>query len=228
MALLWRNVISTSGDDTKVDIKRPTSPRAAPASAKPPWMLSPDPGPEKNDTTVPIARVPWPEPPRNLSERPRTKTNGIALSRTIGGFGRLPPFSSWFAHVVALSAATIIGFFLMRAPRHASIGSAVAPSPAVGSLAPAPPAPPSPTALPAAATTSAALPRSTKPPIDVSSLPVAPPLRVTQPPRNKRSTPKQFVRPLARPADVPTTTVRTPPARPPSAAPLGSAGNDGF
>jgi len=221
---MWRNVI-TSSDETKVDVRRPTSHRAAPTSARPAWMLSSGPELEETGTPVSIARVPWPEPPRRLIERPRTKTDGIALSRTIGGSGRLSPFSSWYGQVVALSAATIIGFFLVRAPRHASIGSAAAPSPAVESLVPAPP---SPAAVPAAATTSTALPRSTKPPIEVSSLPVAPPVRVIQPPRNKRTTTKQFVRPLARPADVPTTTVRTPPARPPSAAPLGSAGNDGF
>lgn len=225
---MWRNVI-TSSDETKVDIKRPTTHRAAPTTTRPPFMLSSDPAREETTAPAPIGRVPWPEPPRRRREHPWTKTDGIALSRTLAGSGHLSPFSSWCGQLAALSAVAIIGFFLVRAPRHVSIGSTAAPSPAVESpLLPAPLAPPSPTAVPAAPTLPAALPRSTKPPIAVSSLPVAPPERAAQPRRNKRSTAKQFARPLARPARAPSTTVSAPPPRPPSATPPGSAGDDGF
>jgi hypothetical protein len=225
---MWRNVTSRSGDETMADSKRPTSTRAASTSARPPWMLGSNAPaePEESDSARTISRLPWPEPPRSLRARPHTKTDGIALSRTIGGSGAR--LSSWFGHGVALSAAAIIGFFLMRAPRQASVAAATPPHPTETSVL-APRATPSPGTTAEAAPPSAESPRSTKPPIDVTSLPAAPPLHVAQPPRVKRSNTKQILRPpRTRPADAQSTVVRTPPSRPPSSASLGSVGNDGF
>lgn len=124
-----------------------------------------------DEDTLPDARVPRHEPPE-LQDRPRDTRSGIALSRTLRPLAAgLRSFS--LVHALALAALAIAGIalFLARTTPPESVVAAAAPSMTAEISAPAEPLP----ASPPEAVTSTARRVASKPPIDVNSLPVAPP-----------------------------------------------------
>jgi hypothetical protein len=178
-----RSTTPSQTEDTTVDAKRPSY-RAVPPSVHPPpaWRSAPNVEIGDDEHTLRDARVPWPEPPAQLKDRPRDTRSGIALSRTLRPLAAgLRSFS--LVHVLALAALALAGIalFLARTTPPESVGAAAAPSTAREISAPAEPSP----ASPPAAVTATARHVASKPPIDVNSLPVAPPPVVQPLPRAK-------------------------------------------
>jgi hypothetical protein len=178
-----RSTMPSQPQDATVDAKRPSY-RAVPPSVHPPPPRRSAPRVEIGDAedTLRDARVPWPEPPAELKDRPRDSRSGIALSRTLRPLAAgLRSFS--LVHALALAALALAGIalFLARTTPPESVGAVAARPTAREISAPAEPSP----ASPPAAVTATARHVASKPPINVNSLPVAPPPVVQPLPRAK-------------------------------------------
>ena len=168
-------------EDTTAAGKRPSYRAVAPTAHPPAPRRSAREVIGDEEDTLPDARVPWPEPPPGLKDRPRDTRSGIALSSTIRPLAaRLRSFS--LVHFLALAALAMAAFawFLARtAPPESAGMTAASPNPEdVAASAEAA------RAAPAAAAPSAVVSTSrpgARAPIDVNSLPVAP-APVLQPP----------------------------------------------
>src|SRR5882757_1923139 len=111
---MWRKVMSTPTEDTRVDIVRPLF-DGCDANGEPlPSLVAPS--DEEDDDTILQARLSWPEPPRSLSERPKPMNALPAkLSRSVDGISRsvfISGGSKTTAFWRGLAAAVCVAAFL--------------------------------------------------------------------------------------------------------------------
>jgi len=172
-------------EDTKIDLKRPSVARGLAADAVP-SANTPDLDLEDDAATIQLSRLAWPEPPRRLSERLVTPSElrvtprpvATALSRSVAPLLQHP--DTWYRVILAAIVMAGVAVFFGR-PNHGASTTAheaiqlVAP---VETAAPrrAPPAPLAPLVLTVGNSSSVGgtPATSTKPPISVSKLPLAP------------------------------------------------------
>jgi hypothetical protein len=150
----------------------------------------------EDDAATTVLPLRWPEPPKDLAERLRNvPTDGVGLSRSVPASTR--PRRAWLWRALAL--AFIVGVGLRMVPPRTFRHAATAPVPRLQPVTPtASPAPPPP-AAPLETILPIARPATTKPPIDVSSLPKAAP--TTAPP--PRPAPRRVIKPAPRPPPPP-------------------------
>jgi hypothetical protein len=174
---MWRKVMCTPTEDTRVDIVPPVFDGEAHDEPLPSLVPADE---EEDDETRLLSRLSWPEPPRSLSERPRQgDARPAQLSRSVGGIshsvftssgGKTPTFWCGLAAAVLVAACLSVVLTRTRSQPSATLDvnarvPAAGPVGAPGATHPTLPSPVSnraPVAVP------------TKPPIDVTMLPLAP------------------------------------------------------
>jgi hypothetical protein len=145
---MWRNVMPAHTEDTRVDFRSPAS--LARDAADEPTREAYDTVADLDDDAPTVhlgQRLPWPEPPRTLSERPRLivtqRGDRTALSRSVGPALTSRP-DSWFIVIGAILIAGI-SVFLARPPRSTPVVNAATSMPVSAPVqvrAPAPLPPP--------------------------------------------------------------------------------------
>src|SRR6266478_219738 len=119
---MWRKVMAAPTDDTLVDVVRPPLIDRCDEWGDPiPSAVPPDEDDEDGETSL-LSRLPWPEPPRCLSERPRTKEPlTTPLSRSTGGVSRSVPMTGgaqqrafWRGLGATVFAAACLSVFVTR------------------------------------------------------------------------------------------------------------------
>jgi hypothetical protein len=223
-----RNVMpEPTAEDTRLDLRRPIF---DPPSAQVPAAILPDLEPEDEDdaATIQLSRLAWPEPPLNLSERPRlVRTDGGVTRATMPTALREPQRSTyWRGLAIAVILAAMISVFVPR-PRSLTRAPFETTPPRPVAAAPAPqPAPAMPPPLiitvgtPPSSVTSASAP--SKPPVSVTKLPVA---RVAAPAPRPRPVSRPAVRPRPAPQAPAVRTAAAPKAAAPSSE---TVVDDGF
>jgi hypothetical protein len=227
---MWRNVMPAHTEDTRVDLRRPTSPQHDAQSQPVPAAYELDGEPDDDAPTLHLSRLPWPEPPRNLSERPRLvavqQGDRMALSRSVGPVLTSRP-DSW---LIVIGAILIAGFsvFLARPRNMSTVGATPTTAPIATTIQVRPPPPPAliiTVGTPPAGDRAvvASPPPPAKTPISVSKLPLAPRAPTTAP---VKRTSKPVTRMKGLPS--PSVAVRAPASAPPVNAATGNAIDDGF
>lgn len=216
-------------DDTRVDRWRPTSSESAEpgeVTQDAPPELDMDFGDEED--TVLLSRLAWPEPPRSLGERQSVARNdGTALARSLPGAQQVQRLAFWQGLFGAVIVAASISIFIPRLRSRSAAPPTI--TYAHTRTTAAPPEPASVSLPPlfvnveteSSASTRQTAPASSKPPIEVSKLPVAARTPVS-PPRNKRPS-----KPQSRPKPAATSAVGTAGERGSMFA-AGTAIDDGF
>jgi hypothetical protein len=181
---MWRKVMTARPPKSARDIE---AARRAESTIRPP----PDLELEDEPATI-VQPLRWPEPPRDLAERLHAvQTDGIGLSRSVVAPPR--PRRGWLLRGLVVAAILGAGIRLVavrslhRATKPAALARPEPVAAAVSAAVPAPSARAPEAALPTPR------PTSTKPPIDVTSLPKAAP---SSPPT--RPAPRRIVKPPAR------------------------------
>src|SRR6266567_8714609 len=178
---MWRKVTPAPTDDTVVDVIRPPLIDRCDEWGDPiPSAVPPDEDDEDGETNF-LSRLPWPEPPRMLSERPRSQEPlATPLSRSTGGVSRSVPMAGGVQHrafwrglggTVFAAACLSVVLTRSRSKAPASPDLHALGAPAV-SAAQRPPLPPP--LFITIGNVSRAARATTKPSIDVTKLPVAP------------------------------------------------------
>jgi hypothetical protein len=180
---MWRKVMTA---------RPPKSAREIEAARRAESTIRPPPDLELEDEPATIVQpLRWPEPPKDLAERLHAvRTDGIGLSRSVVAPPR--PRRGWLLRGLVVAAILGAGIRLVavrslhRAAKPAALARPEPVAAVVSAAVPPPAARPPEVALPTPR------PTSTKPPIDVTSLPKAAPSSPTRP------APRRIVKPPAR------------------------------
>jgi hypothetical protein len=246
---MWRNLMRTHTDATRVDLKRPRFDRShasddtVPDDTIPQATLPDDFDDDDDDATTMLqSRLNWPEPPRDFAERRRVRAAAMGrafptgLSRTLGrtlGGHHAPYWRAFgFAAIVAAAIPMLFGRARPTSPvanGAADVAQDAAPRPIPSSpvAVPSQPATQPPPQLiitvgPAGGVAPVVAPTATKPPISVSRLPIAPRPSVSPPATKLANRPVGRVSAPRAPAAG--TATRTPGVTPAQAPVI----NDGF